>query len=71
MIDYAKDDLITLDVAAGLLPKVRDTPVHKSTMWRWASRGVKGVRLETIKVGGKTYTTKAALDEFMHDLNSK
>lgn len=41
-------------------------PIRPSvpTLWRWALRGLRGVRLETIKVGGRRYTTFEAIDRF-------
>ena len=43
----------------------RGKRVHKSTVWRWASRGVRGHKLKTWRVGGTTCTTQAAIDEFI------
>src|SRR5579859_7175260 len=40
-------------------------PVSPATLWRWASRGLKGVRLETIKIAGQTCTSDAAIDRFL------
>ena len=41
-------------------------PAHPSlaTIWRWSLKGLRGVRLETIKVGGRRYTTLEAIDRF-------
>ena len=36
-----------------------------ATLWRWHKKGVKGVRLEVVSVGGRTYTTEAAFREFV------
>lgn len=38
---------------------------HASTLVRWASRGVAGVRLETVKIGGRRYTSAEAIDRFI------
>jgi hypothetical protein len=38
-------------------------------MWRWALRGVDGVKLESFKIGGRRYTTAEALDRFVARLN--
>jgi Protein of unknown function (DUF1580) len=40
-----------------------------STIWRWSSRGVGGIKLTTIRVGGRRYVTRRALDEFLCQLN--
>jgi hypothetical protein len=38
--------------------------LHLSTVHRWASRGIKGVRLESIVVGGTRCTSAEALQRF-------
>lgn len=38
--------------------------VHLSTVFRWAQRGVRGVILETVWVGGRLYTDQKSVDEF-------
>jgi hypothetical protein len=35
------------------------------TLWRWRQKGVRGVRLETITVGGRTYVSRAAIEKFI------
>lgn len=46
-------------------------PVHKATPWRWALTGVGNprVKLETEKIGGKRYTTAAAIARFVAALS--
>ena len=39
--------------------------VATPTTWRWAQRGIKGVRLETINVGGRRFTTTEAFARFV------
>ena len=39
--------------------------VSSATIWRWAQRGVRGVRLETFAIGGRRYTTKEAFERFV------
>ncbi|HRZ17662.1 MAG TPA: DUF1580 domain-containing protein, partial [Candidatus Hydrogenedentes bacterium] len=38
--------------------------ISYSTLWRWTLKGVHGVKLETLKVGRKRYTTPEALAAF-------
>jgi len=38
---------------------------HLSTLWRWYRRGVRGVRLETVVVGGRRFTSRAAIERFI------
>ena len=42
---------------------------HLHAVYRWASRGVSGVRLETFKQGGKRLTSKEAVARFMKSQN--
>jgi len=59
-ISPMKDELITMKQARELIPH-HPAP---STLVRWHTTGYKGVRLETVMVGGRRYTTKEALQEF-------
>ena len=56
----AGERLLTLGQAAGLLPE----PPHVATVRRWARRGVRGVCLETVRLGGRLYTSAEAMDRF-------
>jgi hypothetical protein len=38
--------------------------IHISCLYRWALYGLRGVRLETIQVGGTTCTSRQALERF-------
>ena len=37
---------------------------HVSTIFRWARRGVRGIRLETVLCGGRRFTSRQALKRF-------
>ncbi len=65
MIDLSAEKLIRAqDVPKLLPPRHTGKPVHVSAVYRWIQRGVQGVRLEYIKIGGTTYTSKEALQRF-------
>ncbi|MGP0067064.1 MAG: DUF1580 domain-containing protein [Isosphaeraceae bacterium] len=50
----------------GLLPQTASgKDQHISTIHRWATRGCRGVVLRTVDVGGKRYTTRQWLREFL------
>ncbi len=59
-IDIRKEMLRTLAQAAHSLPG----RVAPSTTWRWHRKGVRGIRLETVVIGGKRYTSEEALTRF-------
>lgn len=70
-IDPLAGNLLTLAQAARALPtRRRGSKVAVSTVWRWATRGIRGVRLEIVRVGGVTYTTAAAIRDFVEQTNS-
>lgn len=60
MIDPNKKHLVTFAEAARTSPRRPNI----TTLWRWRNRGVSGVRLEVVCVGGRTYTSREALARF-------
>jgi hypothetical protein len=46
-----------------------DRPIHPATWHRWAGHGCRGVRLETLQVGGARYTSLAAIQRFFEALS--
>lgn len=65
-IDIHAEQLLTLAKATRLLP----SSPHPSTLWRWHRRGIRGVRLETVVVGGTRYTSREALSRFSASLTA-
>lgn len=39
--------------------------IHPSTVHRWIKRGVRGIQLETIRIGGRRYTSVEAIHRFI------
>lgn len=69
MIDLAAEHLIPLrDVPRCLPPRPNGKRVHISAVYRWTLRGIKGVILETIRVGGTRYTSQEAIQRFSERL---
>jgi len=60
-LDLLTEDLIRLNE----VPKVLPRRVDVSTAWRWAMRGVGGIKLETVKIGGKKMTSRQAVTRFI------
>lgn len=70
-IDLETEKLIPLREAADLLPRMRrGKGIAYSTLWRWALRGTRGVRLESVRVPGGLATTKEAVQRFIMALGS-
>ena len=71
MIDIEREQLLALhDVPKLLPPRPSGKRLHISAVYRWAQRGVHGIRLEIIRVGGTTYTSREALQRFVQPSNS-
>ena len=64
-IQFQSETVVSLREAARALPVRRHgKPLHISTLCRWAKRGVRGVVLETLRIGGTRYTSLEALQRF-------
>ena len=61
---YALADLVALEDVPARLPARRGRRHHRATPYRWASRGLHGVVLRTVRVGGCLCTTESWLLEF-------
>ena len=69
-IDVFEEEVLTLAEAAKVLPRRRrGRKVHTATLYRWASSGIRGVKLETVQVGGTRCTSKEALQRFFDELH--
>ena len=56
-IDIENEELLTITQAATRCP---GRP-HAATIWRWVLNGLHGVKLDSIKVGGKRLTSAEAI----------
>ena len=61
MIDIHAEQLVAVKEIPGYVP---GRP-HLATCWRWIQRGCRGVKLDTVLVGGKRYTSTLALQTFV------
>jgi hypothetical protein len=69
MIDITKEQMLSLKMAARLIPGRDGKPVHLSTIWRWILKGRRGVKLESIVIGGSRFTSREAMTRFIEALN--
>ena len=70
MIDVRTETLFPLDEAPEHIPlHRRGRKVHKHTPRRWMSQGIRGIRLEAIKIGGSWHTSTEALHRFFRALS--
>ena len=65
MIDSSTENLIPLGRVPAEIPSRRPgKKISISTVWAWAMpRGCRGVRLETVVIGGGRYTSREALQK--------
>jgi hypothetical protein len=59
--------VMTLVEAAGWLERRFGRRPNAATVWRWAIKGLRGVRLRTISLGRYRYTTEESLEQFITD----
>jgi Protein of unknown function (DUF1580) len=70
MIDIKQEKLISLSTAANDLKFRKGKPIACSTVYRWATSGVRGVVLESLQAGGCKVTSEAAIQRFFEALQS-
>lgn len=71
MIDLATEKLLTLSQAADHCPRPRrGKKQNTSTLFRWATRGCRGVILETIRTSSGLATSVQALQRFFNLLTA-
>jgi hypothetical protein len=71
LINPSTDALLSLKSVCRLIPGRRGKGIALTTVYRWAQRGCKGCRLDTILIGGTRYTTRGALDRFVASINQR
>lgn len=70
-IDVQDEQVVSLRDACDLLPRRRagKKPAIE-TLYRWSLRGCRGVKLETVQVGGTRCTSREALQRFFDALTA-
>lgn len=67
-IDFASEQVFPLSEAPDYIHRRRGRKAAVSTLYRWATSGVRGVQLEVLQVGGCRCTSLAALQRFFERL---
>jgi hypothetical protein len=71
MIQIATETVFPLSRTGEHVPLGRNgKKLHPATAFRWAQHGLRGVKLETIRVGGTTCTSVEALQRFFDHLSA-
>lgn len=60
-------DVLSLSEAAKALPG----KISTSTIWRWATNGQRGVLLDSLRIGGRLYTSRRALQCFCEAVSKR
>jgi Protein of unknown function (DUF1580) len=53
-----------------LVPGRAGRPVSPATVYRWATKGLNGARLQTVQVGSRMVTSREAIDRFFAELTA-
>lgn len=71
MIRTELEALVPLRTAGAFVPRPQGARApHRATVQRWALHGVRGVRLEVVRIGGSVYTSREALSRFIERTNA-
>jgi hypothetical protein len=71
VIDVNREQMVTLSQLARRLPRRRmERPVHPATIHRWRCPGVRGIRLECVRIGGIWHTSLEAYQRWVDRLNA-
>jgi hypothetical protein len=66
MNDLLTETIVYLGPATRLFPRdARGRAPSTTTLWRWRTRGVRGVRLESARLGGRVVTSLEAVRRFV------
>lgn len=60
-IDTENENLLTITQAAKHCPGRPSV----ATVWRWVLNGLRGIKLDSVKVDGRRYTSSEAIDRFI------
>jgi hypothetical protein len=61
---------LTMAEAAALLPgRKPGKRLYVNTVWRWCVKGLRGVRLRSVLIGGQRLTTRRWLQEFIQGMS--
>jgi hypothetical protein len=63
--DLLEDQQMSLVEAATYLGRITGKKPHVSTLWRWCLKGCNGIRLQSIRIGGKRFVTATAIERFV------
>lgn len=63
-INAFSEKLLTLAEAACHIPPINGKKPHVATIWRWIRKGITGIKLEHLKLGGRIVVSEESLQRF-------
>ena len=64
-----EEQTLTVRQALDVVAQLRGgEAIHLATLYRWMKRGVRGVRLESVRLGGSRITSREAIQRFASGL---
>ena len=61
------EQVLTTKEACESLSPIFGKPIDRTTLYRWACQGIKGIYLEHTKIGGRIVTSREAIDRFIEN----
>lgn len=65
------EDCLTLSEARNEIKAVTGRRPDKTTVYRWINRGVRGTKLEAVRLGGVIITSRQAITRFIEQRSAK
>jgi len=65
------EHVLTLAQAAKAFGRLSGRTPHVATVYRWATKGVRGVTLETVRLGGLRLVRREAIEAFITKINAE
>lgn len=65
MLNLPSEDSLPIREVPAEIQKTTGQRPHLATIWRWVQRGCRGVKLETVLVGGRRFTSRQAIQNFV------
>jgi hypothetical protein len=65
------EPLMTIQQAATFIGRLTGKKPNVSTIWRWCLKGVRGVILQSICVGGQRFVSRSALARFIEQSTAR
>jgi hypothetical protein len=70
MIDVQTESVFPLSEVPSKLPRMRSgKKIHIATIHRWVGRGLRGIKLEVVRIGATRCTSMEALQRFFNALS--